>query len=238
MIYITGDTHGDARRLSRQKLKNLKAGDILIICGDFGFIWDGSPKEQKILKNLGNRPYHICFIDGTHENFDLLNTFEDEEWKHGHTKKICGNLHYLKRGEIYHMDGLKIFTMGGGESPDREMRIGTEHWSKNELPSKEDLQNGIFKLGREHNEVDIILTHEPPLKTKEFLKLNGGEVRLSAINSYLDEISRICKYKKWYFGSVHTDKQVTPACTAVFTDIRNVQKDIRQIRVSPPRKKQ
>ena len=62
MVFVTGDTHGDPNRLSKNGLKNLKAGDTLIVCGDFGFIWDKSKNEQKILKALSKREYNICFI--------------------------------------------------------------------------------------------------------------------------------------------------------------------------------
>lgn len=40
MVYITGDTHGDLSFFRNPKLKKLKKGDTLIICGDFGFIWN------------------------------------------------------------------------------------------------------------------------------------------------------------------------------------------------------
>ena len=55
MVYITGDIHGDLSRLSADKLKFMKSHDTLIICGDFGFIWDDSKNEDKILRNLGRR---------------------------------------------------------------------------------------------------------------------------------------------------------------------------------------
>ena len=73
MIYITGDMHGDKKRLSPFKLRFLNEGDTLIVCGDFGFLWDGSKEEIAILKKLSKKKYNICFIDGTHENFELLN---------------------------------------------------------------------------------------------------------------------------------------------------------------------
>ena len=88
LIYITGDTHGEVERLVPSKLRALKEGDTLIVCGDFGFIWDGSKKEQKILKQLGKRKYNICFIDGTHENFSLLNGYGVSEWNGGKVHKI------------------------------------------------------------------------------------------------------------------------------------------------------
>ena len=50
MVYITGDTHGDLSLFKNPKLKKLNDDDILIICGDFGFLWDGSDKEKRLLK--------------------------------------------------------------------------------------------------------------------------------------------------------------------------------------------
>ena len=62
MIFITGDTHGDRDRLSRWRLRKLQEGDTLIICGDFGFLWDDSKSEQNHLQNLGKRKYNICLL--------------------------------------------------------------------------------------------------------------------------------------------------------------------------------
>ena len=50
MILITGDVHGDISRFSDKKIRRLKKGDTLIVCGDMGLIWDGSDKEKKLLK--------------------------------------------------------------------------------------------------------------------------------------------------------------------------------------------
>lgn len=62
MIYITGDTHGEVERLVPSKLRALKEGDTLIVCGDFGFIWDGSKKEQKILNDSSARENTISAL--------------------------------------------------------------------------------------------------------------------------------------------------------------------------------
>ena len=72
MLYVTGDTHGDYERFTSSALKKLKKGDTLFICGDFGFIWDGSKNEEKLLKKIGKLKYNVFFIDGTHENFERL----------------------------------------------------------------------------------------------------------------------------------------------------------------------
>ena len=82
MIYITGDTHGEFERLSS---KHFSAGDedYLIICGDFGGIWDTSKEQQYWLRCLSEKPFTTLFIDGNHENYDLLNTHPVIQWNGG-----------------------------------------------------------------------------------------------------------------------------------------------------------
>ena len=58
MVYITGDMHGDIKRFDSPAIKKLKKGDTLIVCGDFGFVWDNSKAEQKILKSFSKRKYN------------------------------------------------------------------------------------------------------------------------------------------------------------------------------------
>ena len=71
MIYITGDTHGDISCFKNPKLNKLGEKDILIVCGDFGFIWNPHDKnEKKNLEFLKKRKYTICFVDGAHENLE------------------------------------------------------------------------------------------------------------------------------------------------------------------------
>ncbi len=224
MIYVTGDTHADRERLSRWKLRKLKEGDTLIICGDFGFLWDNSKKEQRFLRSLGKRKYNICFIDGTHENFSLINDYEISQWNSGKVHKIYGNLYHLMRGQIFEIDSVKVFTMGGGESSDIDIRRDVGAWSKEEIPTQEELLEGAENLEVAGYDIDIIITHEPPLKVKSFLNLNDSSMlRVTALNAYFEELSGNCSFKKWYFGSLHIDKYISSTHRAVFKDIVNAE---------------
>ena len=83
MIYITGDTHGDLSHFKDPKLKRLGEKDIVIVCGDFGFLWDpNDPKEKRNLEWLKKRKYTICFLDGAHENFDMLDSYTPYRRQH------------------------------------------------------------------------------------------------------------------------------------------------------------
>ena len=52
MIFITGDMHGLMERFQDSAFRHIKKGDTLIICGDFGFLWEGTEEEKKALKKL------------------------------------------------------------------------------------------------------------------------------------------------------------------------------------------
>lgn len=222
MIYVTGDTHGIPARFDNPKLRSLKQGDTLIICGDFGFLWDGSRQENSALKALSKKKYNICFVDGTHENFDMLNRLEEKTWNGGKVHQIAGNIFHLMRGQVYTIENRRIFTMGGGESPDIEIRFEMNTWSELEIPTRDELVEGVENLQKYGGKVDIIITHEPPAQIKDFLLLKEhNQSSITAINTYLEDVSRTCEFKRWYFGSLHMDKFISTTHICVFNNILN-----------------
>ena len=81
-IFMTGDTHGDFSRLrpvAFRKQGSLTKDDCLIICGDFGGVWDGSEIEQQWLDWLEDRSFTTLFVSGNHENYDLLRSHPTSE---------------------------------------------------------------------------------------------------------------------------------------------------------------
>ena len=62
-IWITGDTHGDVTRLNNvhfPEQKDMTKDDVVIICGDFGLLWDykGENEEEKFwLDWLNDKPF-------------------------------------------------------------------------------------------------------------------------------------------------------------------------------------
>ena len=227
MIYVTGDLHGEEERLYSRSMKKLREGDTLIVCGDFGFVWAGSGREKKILDFLGSRKYNVCFIDGTHENFDLLDKYRMTVWNGGKVHRVSGNLFHMMRGQIFTIEGFRIFTFGGGESVDREMR--TEHisWWKEEMPSPSELEEGAKAIDEVGCEVDYIITHEPPSIVKSTMLLRSGDTEnVNKLNGYFEQLNRVCKFRHWYFGSMHEDRVITNVHTAVFEDVIPINSDM------------
>ena len=63
--------------------KTMTKNDFVIICGDFGCIWGGDKTDKYLLKTLGEKPFTTLFVDGNHENFDLLNAYPVTKWNGG-----------------------------------------------------------------------------------------------------------------------------------------------------------
>lgn len=217
MIYVTGDLHGELCRFDDAKIHKLKKGDSLIICGDFGFIWDGSTQEEKILKKLGKKKFNILFIDGTHENFDLLAKYPVTEWNGGKVQNICGNVYHLMRGQVYELEGKKIFTFGGGASTDKAMRIDAGKWWEQEMPTISEMHEGVDNLYKHHLTVDYIITHEPSPRVRALQ--NNSKLDKTQIEVYFEEITKTVTYEKWFFGSLHIDRVVAAKHFALFNNV-------------------
>lgn len=228
MIYVTGDMHGEQERFSDPKLKKLKRGDYLIVCGDFGFLWDGSAAERAFIRKLSKKKFTTLFIDGAHENFSVLDSYEVSKWNGGKVHLISDKVIHLMRGQIYEIEDQTIFTMGGGVSSDIDLREENENWSEREVPSREELVEGVDNLEKFDANVDIVITHEPPAKLKEFMTLKDkSEVGITGLNTYLEEMSGVVTFSHWYFGSLHIDKYIDKTHACVFRNILDAKTGLR-----------
>lgn len=88
MVYIIGDTHGDNSYIYNiQHKENLTKDDYIIVCGDFGFVWNGDYKRQ-LYKLHKCTEATILFVEGNHSNFDLLEKFPVVEWHGGKASQL------------------------------------------------------------------------------------------------------------------------------------------------------
>ena len=86
MLYITGDTHGGFQRFNTKifpQQKQMGRSDYAVITGDFGGVWDDSPREAYWLNWLEEKPFTTLFVDGNHENFDRLVSFPSTSGREG-----------------------------------------------------------------------------------------------------------------------------------------------------------
>lgn len=65
MVYVTSDLHGafDIRKINPREsevAQKMQAGDYLIVCGDFGCVWDGASNDNFWLNWLESLPGQLC----------------------------------------------------------------------------------------------------------------------------------------------------------------------------------
>lgn len=244
MIYITGDTHSDFTRFSTNKFpvqKEMTKEDYLIICGDFGGVWtfeQESNQEKYWLDWLNSKNFTTLFVDGNHENFTRLYNYPIKEWHGGKVHKIRDSVLHLMRGEIFNIDNKKFFTFGGAKSHDIKdgilnleeeekiylyrkrgatFRIRDYSWWDLELPTKEEMKNGINNLEKVKYKVDYIITHCCPTNIQTLI--GGKSYKTDYLTEYLQEISEKCEFKKWYFVHYHNNRQINPQYILLYEDI-------------------
>lgn len=214
MICITGDTHSGMARIHNISVQQeLTDNDCLIISGDFGFIFYDSYGERLILDLLSGMPCKILFVDGNHENFSAIFRYPVEIWNGGRVHKIRNNIYHLMRGQVFEIDGKKIFTMGGAFSVDRAYRqLNISYWNE-EIPSAEEMEEARRNLERHNNKVDYIITHTVPSSVKLLMgfEVSDNHEEDADFTDFLDEVREKVCYKKWFAGHYHMNKIVSPS---------------------------
>lgn len=217
LVYVTGDLHGDLERLKAPAIKRLGRHDTLVVLGDFGFLWTGDKKEQKALRWLGRRRYTLLFIEGTHDNYDLLAQYPRQPYMGGQARALGGQLYQLLRGEIYEIEGKKLFCFGGGESPDRLERTEGVNWWAAEMPTDQEMENAEAALAAAGWQVDYMLTHEGPDHLLRFVQQH--RVETNGLARFFSRLAEKTQYKKWFFGCHHTDLNIGSKAAMVYKEV-------------------
>ena len=221
MIYITGDTHipCDISKIGTKKFpdsKKLSKNDFIIICGDFGGVWNNDNEELYWRKWLNNTTFTTLFVDGNHENFNLLNKFEIIDFCGGKVHKISDSIYHLMRGQIYEIEGNRFFTFGGASSHDKEYRIKDKNWWEEELPSNSEFDYAKTNLEAVAWNVDYIVTHCAPTSIQQIINSRFDTDKLT---DFFETIKEKATYKKWFFGHYHIDKTIDERFYCLFNNI-------------------
>ena len=249
MIFVTGDIHGwtDIGKLNTDKFKvqkELSKSDTLIICGDFGLVWDEeeSNEEKYWLDWLQNKNFTTVFVDGNHENFNRLYSYPIAQWNGGMVHVIRPNIYHLMRGEVFNIEGKKIFAFGGASSHDiqdgilniedeltiyryramrLQFRIRDVSWWEQELPSWEEMKNGIENLKKVGYKVDFVISHCMPTSIQSMYSM--GEYKKDKLTNYFESLlqdkENPLEFTKWFSGHYHEDKEFLGKFRIIYDDI-------------------
>ncbi len=241
VIYITGDCHGEFNKLSSSSFpeqRQMTKKDTLIICGDFGGVWDTDPDsscEAYWLRWLDEKPFTTVFVDGNHENFDRLNNeFPVVSFCGGKAHRIRDSIFHLMRGEIYEIEGKKFFVFGGAKSHD--IRDGI--LSRKDFGTDDQFKAAVRKWKRQKKQFRI--EHETwwqeELPNDEEIKhakanLAAAGYRVDHVithcapqsiaekmynapacpdklTDFFDELLPGLEFRYWFFGHYHEDRKI------------------------------
>lgn len=235
MIYITGDLHGGASsyHITAARFRPAKRGDIVFCCGDLGGVWwpdyHTNPRHRRnedfFLESTLRQRVTWLAVDGNHENFARLfgGEFPIVEIYGGKAYQIRPNVYYLKRGEIFTIEGITFLAFGGANSHDRfgcmvpsmawgggydrvPPRTEGKDWWPQEIPSQDDFENACRNLEKVNWQVDHVISHTCPLSQRpHFLKSSRVP---DPTEDMLQQIYEKLTFKSWHFGHFHHNEQV------------------------------
>lgn len=241
MIFVTGDCHGDFRKFSTESFpeqKEMTKDDIVIVCGDFGAIWDCdgmSRFESYWLNWLDEKPFTTVFVDGNHENFDrLITEFEVVDFHDGKAHKLNNSVYHLMRGAVFDFEGKRFFAFGGARSHDID--DGILSWEDFDTMEEFKETVRIWKKQRKIFRINHVSWWKEELPSDE--EIQNAEKNLAKVDykvdyvithcapqsivaflymshsepdkltSYFEYLSHRLNFRNWFFGHYHEDKKV------------------------------
>ena len=220
-VFVTGDTHGDFRRIADFTGRyNTTTDDIIIILGDAGINYFGDWQDTHLKRMLATLPITLFCIHGNHEmrpqkvmrngvnSYKLIERFSGFCWQ----EPEFPNLLFANDAQAYLIAGKTCIVAGGAYSVDKHYRLSRGmRWFDDEQPNDVTKSAVQYALGILGNKVDIVLSHTCPLKyipTEMFLPMIDQSTVDHSTEEWLDLIEESISYKHWLCGHYHTDKTI------------------------------
>jgi hypothetical protein len=212
MFYITGDVHGGIQQRVGEVVKirsyDKEDDNFLVVAGDFGLPWYSDQlrnrRENRVLDQvqarLERQNLTVCFVDGNHENYDLLYSYPLDE---DGTRPLRPRIRHLPRGGVYRIGGFDLFAFGGALSTDRGMEsLGRGYW-REELPNPEEAMRGLGTVMTAPN-IDLVVTHAAPAGVLSMMgDVDPARFRDPAaknLEEYCEIVEEHFPFARWYFG--------------------------------------
>lgn len=225
-IFVTGDCHGVLSRIYNwvDRFDMNKDNVHIIIAGDAGICWRKDKKDMiAAIKKQEQYNFHLWFIDGNHENFDILKEFSPIN--SSGIANLGNNLHYITRGTkltIMTKNGIKtILFCGGADSVDKALRTPNFTWWTDEQITENDIKKCLEK----GNSFNYIITHCCPYSV--FVKYTPWLVTLTGLDQnkidhtsekMLDKLINNIEFDEYFFGHYHIDKRLDDKYSCVLND--------------------
>lgn len=185
------------------------------MCGDFACCWDNGRQDEYIQNWYNSKPWTTLFVDGNHENHDLLNSYPVEIWNGGKIHRISDKIIHLMRGQVFTIEGKTFFTMGGAASSDKVYRKEGISWWASEMPSRDEMNEAIENLDKV-GKVGYILSHCAPAEVQQNLCYWYEQ---NSITRFLELVKNNYEFDHWFCGHYHYDTEIGNKFTVLYDNI-------------------
>ncbi len=252
MIYITGDCHGNYQRFTKYQRTKLPfllgEDDYVIVCGDLGLLWAKDKEFEYNRKWLSSLPFTLLWVQGNHENYNMIAEYPVEMWHGGKARHIAKDkIILLERGQIFDIEGKTFFTFGGASSHDVQggildrtspdfrknkrrailsglpFRIRNESWWEQELPADTEMQEGRHNLSRAGYSVDYVISHclssDMQDKLESYYGGGPGLYERDILTDYFEDLEGKLQYQVWFCGHYHVNLRLDEKHMILYKDI-------------------
>ena len=220
-FFVTGDCHGQYHRIYNfiQRF-GLGEDDTIIVCGDMGLYWNDNKKDaEEKIKTYETMCHgvNLWWIDGNHENFNIIKTFGNKPYK------CSPHITYIPRGTDIcvkiNNETKHLLFVGGADSVDKFWRTENVSWWADETISDEDVEK--VKPGY----YDYVFTHCCPYEEvqqgKCWLFTLSNISESNAIHNSEKQLQKIfdkIEFGHHYYGHYHVNKQTSEKHTCLYED--------------------
>ena len=127
------------------------------------------------------------------------------------------------RGQVFEIDGTRFFTFGGAYSIDKMSRTEGISWFPEEIPDRDEYEEGWQNLEKAGFKVDYILTHSGPREVVAAMgygEMSDGEIEL---RQYLQRVADNTDFTAWYFGHFHEDEEIEDMFFCLFDEVLAIE---------------
>jgi 3-oxoacid CoA-transferase subunit A len=226
-ILFSGDFHngsrGELNIITKESLLHKYGQEIYerikyhIILGDGGFMWPHNEERDKFNYTMfDERPFPVLCVLGNHDPIYGMKNVSETDIGLGETVYKLNDkpfIAYLKRGKVYHIEGIKFLVLGGALSIDQYRRTPGESWWKEEYWDEQEKKD-LFTLLESDNVFDCVISHTGPCRMNKKLFPMGDSNRPTPFHPKFkdevgflnDEIHKLIQFQEWFCGHWHEDE--------------------------------
>lgn len=167
-VGFAGDWHGNTGwALSAVNILHAENIKVIYHLGDFG-VWGGE-NGSSYLKKINNRLIKnnqlLIVTPGNHENYDMIDVWPTNEYGFIQRKDL-ERIWMAPRGFLWEHNGVRVGSMGGAGSIDRESRTIGLSWWPQEAITDDDVKTLEYNmLEKGWDSVEVLIVHEAPVES-------------------------------------------------------------------------